>query len=122
MVSILFFVVNGKLKNQVAYPYINYTGVTLRGYISKFQNDPYGGGGYIIFIPIYQSAYSQYGVKAIKNLIIQGVVIIRQNYVDQTGYVITSAAQDYQSIMLSVSTDNDISGYVCDCTFDFYPN
>ena len=67
-----------------------------------------------------QSPYSKYGVKTIKSLVIQGVAIIRQNATNQTGYTVTNAVQDYQGIRLSVLTDNDISGYLCDCTFDFY--
>ena len=111
--------VNSNLK-KVAYPYTNYTDVTLRGYVSKLQNDPEGKKGYVIFIPTYQSPYSKYGVKTIKSLVIQGVAIIRQNATNQTGYTVTNAVQDYQGIRLSVLTDNDISGYLCDCTFDFY--
>ena len=111
--------INSNFK-KVAYPYTNYTDITLRGYISKLQNDPEGKKGYVIFIPTYQSPYSKYGVKTIKSLVIQGVAIIRQNATNQTGYTVTNAVQDYQGIRLSVLTDNDISGYLCDCTFDFY--
>ena len=111
--------VNSNFK-KVAYPYTNYTDITLRGYISKLQNDQESKKRYVIFVPIYQSPYSRYGVKTIKTLVIQGVAIIRQNATDQTGYTVTNAVQDYQGIRLSVLTDNDISGYLCDCTFDFY--
>lgn len=115
-----FTELNSNLKTKVAYPYASYTDVTLRGYVSKLQNDPEGKERYVIFVPTYQSPYSPYGVKTIKTLVIQGIALIRQNAIDQTGYAVANATQDNQGILLSIKTDNDISGYICDCIFDFY--
>ncbi len=104
----------------VAYPYGTYSNVTLHGYISHKQNDSTGNSRYLVFVPCPQSPAVGFGVKTIRTLVIQGIAVLRQNATDQSGYTLANVKQDYQGITLSIDTANDISGYICECTFDFY--
>lgn len=111
--------VNNNLAS-IAYPYGAYSNVALHGYISRKQNDSTGNSRYLIFVPCPQSPAARFGVKSIRTLVIQGISILRQNATDQSGYALVNTQQDYQGITLSIDTANDISGYICECTFDFY--
>ena len=104
----------------IAYPYGTYSNVTIRGYISRKQYDSTGNSRYLVFVPCPQSPAVGFGVKTIRTLVIQGIAILRQNATDQSGYTLANVKQDYQGITLSIDTANDISGYICECTFDFY--
>ncbi len=104
----------------IAYPYGTYSNVTIHGYISHKQNDSTGNSRYLVFVPCPQSPAVGFGVKTIRTLVIQGIAVLRQNATDQSGYTLANVKQDYQGITLSIDTANDISGYICECTFDFY--
>lgn len=110
---------------QSAFPYgsLPATNVVLIGIVGKKQNDTLGGHDRnIVFVPTMQSPYHRYGVKRIVSMIIQGIVIIRENEVNKNGFAITITTQTYQGICIALSTptSQDISGYLCECVFDFY--
>lgn len=111
--------VNNNLAS-IAYPYGAYSNVILHGYISRKQYDGTGNSRYLIFVPCMQSPTLGFGVKLIKTLVIQGIAVLRQNATDQSGYALVNVQQDCQGIVLSIDTETDISGYICECTFDFY--
>lgn len=91
----------------------------LRGFASKMQNDSLGNKRYVIFLPSTLSQYAPYGVLSLKSVVAQGIVTIRMNGIDEDGYQIVNISQDHQGLMISVYTQNDISGYLIDCVFDF---
>ena len=108
---------------KMVYPYDGYKDIRLTGIVSKRQNDNTGNRNrYIIFIPSLQNAVNHYGVKKIKSLIIQGVVILRQNEQDATGFQLVNTTHDYNGFFFSIyaTSETDISGYLCDCVLDFY--
>lgn len=105
------------------YPYDGYTNITLIGIVSKMQNDNTGNRNrYIIFIPQLQNAVNHYGVKKVKALIIQGIVILRQNEQDANGFQLVNTTHNYNGFLFSIysTAATDISGYLCDCVLDFY--
>lgn len=110
---------NADAINETAYPYGTYSNVTIHGYISRKQYDSTGNSRHLIFVPCPQSPAVGFGVKTIRTLVIQGIAVLRQNATDQSGYALVNVKQDYQGIILSIDTANDISGYICECTFDF---
>lgn len=110
---------------QSAFPYgsLPATNIRLVGIVGKKQNDTAGGQGRnIVFVPTMQSPYHRYGVKRIAGMIIQGIVIMRENEENKNGFSITATKQTYQGIFIAVlaPSSQDISGYLCECFFDFY--
>ncbi len=105
------------------YPYDGYTDIILTGIVSKKQNDNTGNvDRYIIYIPSLQNVVNHYGVKKVKSLIIQGIVILRQNDKDANGFQLVNTAHNYNGFFFSIhsTAEIDISGYLCDCILDFY--
>ena len=109
---------------RVAYPYGTLDAVKLYGFVSKKQMDATGSlNRYIVFVPTMTFSGHLYGIKAIKDIIVQGVAILRQDGENVNGYLATNAEQTNQGIILSFTSSSDtpdISGYLCDCVFDFY--
>lgn len=107
---------------KASYAYEVYADVILYGMVSKKQTDSYGRANrYIIFIPSMSNPYMPYGVKKIKALVIQGIVVLRENEQDANGFQLVDAFQNRQGLHLSIHSDaaTDISGYLCMCMFDF---
>lgn len=109
---------------NIVYPYGVLEGVKLYGFVSKKQMDATGSTNrFVIFIPTLAFTGHLYGVKIIKDLIVQGIAILRQNSKDANGFQTTNATQTNQGILISIegsSSTPDIAGYICDCVFSFY--
>lgn len=105
---------------QIRRPYESLNNIWISGIISQRRFDSVENKyRYTIFVPFTL----HYALKNITTIVIQHIVYLRQNGEEVNGFQIVNAAQNSQGFwfdLVALPDAVDISGYFCDCEFDFY--